>query len=516
MSKRNICFWGVLILFVLLSCWWTTYFPYNRELLYRAIPMSSDVIIEQPAIYEHWQQGTIKDLLLESLGEVEGQDGLASVLNESRIDQILEVVASKNTLFARVPSLSSNVKPALVVATWAGRKGQLLKWTSGFTLKSKLNHKVIDYGIKVWSIDLDAKESDYRFFSFAFYEGVLVGSLSHKPFGVDYIVGRMTQTRPMAPVLSKHLERDQTVRGGWFISQSAKTFGSQVMSYSFKKEAAKSVSGMLTWETGGPFVMTRDIPGHAQHYGEAVEMLGKLPAAALFMSHQFFERQMISNDRKGKLTVLRKLIRDNIKQDTPIFICLARPEYSGRLRGFRASSLLLGMKIKEEEKISELLATSLDTLNAAYKTNLIKTESMLNGHRVYNVSRVTGSFFDKMGQREKPTVTLIDDWLIIASNRDVVEALIGMGSGEGVVSGIDFDQSAFAGWAHVQSLGPVLGNMIALNDLWALASNRSRRTEFRMAVEAMQHLLRGLEGLETCVMVTEQKDNKTSLRIIMK
>jgi hypothetical protein len=516
MSKKNICFWGVLILFVLLSCWWTTYFPYNREVLYRAIPMSSDVIIEQPGIHEHWQQGTIKDLILESLGEVEGQDGLASVLNESRIDQMLEVVASKNTLFARVPSLSSNVKPALVVATWAGGKGQFLKWASGFALKSKVNHKMMDYGIKVWSVDLGAKEPDYRFFSFAFYEGVLVGSLSHKPFGVDYVVGRMTNTRPMAPALSKHLKRDQAVGGGWFLSQSAKTFGSQVMSYSFKHGDAKSVSGMLTWEAGGPFVMARAVPGHAQHCGEAVEMLGELPGAALFTSHQFFEWQMISNDRKGKLTVLRKLIRDNIKKDTPVFMCLAKPEYSGRLRGFKVPSLLMGMKIKEPEGISELLSTSLDALNAAYKTNLIKTEIMLNGHKVYNVSRVTGSFFDKMGQREKPSVTVIGDWLIIASNRDVVEALIGMGAGEGVVSGVDFDKSAFAGWAHVESMDPVLVNMIAMNDLWALASNRSRRTEFRMAIEVMQYLLRGLEGVETCVMATEQDGKKTSLNILVK
>jgi hypothetical protein len=242
-------------------------------------------------------------------------------------------------------------------------------------------------------------------------------------------------------------------------------------------------------------------------------LLGDTPAVTLFAPYQFFEWQMIAGDRKGGLSVLRKLLRENVKTDSPVFVSMCGPEYSGKMRGFKVPSLVVGMKIMNSDRFPETLSNGMDELNAAYKLNLIYTEQMLNGHTVYKFDQVTGSFFDDMGDAEKPALYVVDDWVIVGSNSEIIRYIIKDNAESPKISGIDFDQSMFACWAELEPLKELLINIIAMNDLWAIAVQRSRHTEFRAGVSGLQILLESLRNIKTCVAATVKDGSDTELQI---
>ena len=83
-------------------------------------------------------------------------------------------------------------------------------------------------------------------------------------------------------------------------------------------------------------------------------------------------------------------------------------------------------------------------------------------------------------------------------------------------AGIDFDKSMFAGWANLASLDKVLVNIIAMNDLWAIAVQRDRKTGFRATMSGLKGLLGSLKEMTTCRLMTVKEGDETELQIEIK
>ncbi|OVE76197.1 hypothetical protein BVX97_02060 [bacterium E08(2017)] len=512
--KNKFLFWVPLVLFIILCCWWVTYFPYNRELLYRAIPASSDIIIEKPGVYYAWQSDLTRNYVRD-LSEAAGMDEslLEQFEDGSDIGMLLEAVARKNTVISFVPSLSPEIKPAVVISTWAGTKGQLIGWNIKRLLGSEVSHQGYDYNLDMWSIDLKKEPDSDRYLSFAFYEGVMAACLSHREFGIDYILERMVHGRTMAPALSKRLEGDEPGGDIWMLAQNAKLYGTQSLSVSADRAGAGPLNMRLEWTDGNPFKMCSIVPGYEQYCDEVSDLLGDAPGVLAIAPYQFFEWQLVRNDRYSRLAEVRKLISENAVLDTPMFAAVCVGKYSGRMRGIRVPSLIIGMKLKEPGNFSVFMHRALDLLNTEHKLNVIAVGSEVSGRTIYSVDRVTGEFFKGMGANERPAFSLAGDWLIAASNTEVINRIYEMDSVQSPVDGIDFGKSMFSCWADLPSVESALVKMVAINDLISIASGKQRDTQSRHIMTAVLSAIRALQDMDTCWVMSIGEKDETVLNV---
>lgn len=516
MKRRTVIFWLVLSAFILLACWWILYFPYNRKGLYRSIPEDASVILEMPCLYQNWQDLSADSFFNGVLKQVPvDAEAFAGETDRETLEGAFRALASRNTLFAKTRSIGGSGRPALVFATWVGGKGQFVKWILPRVLKGRAEYRKLYYGIRVW--DMYMPGDGNRHVSFAVVEGILLGSVSQSVYSAEHLVKRVMYGYPIAPRLKERLDEETQGQssGGWIGFQDAKLFGDQSMSYDLKRGADGGIRAQCRWDNDNPFRMLKGAQGYGGQCREALRLLGDLPGIAVFCPYTYFELLIGDADRKGRLMTLRSIMRENASLQSPVFLCLCREEYGGRLRGFKVSSLLLGMKIRNPEDISETVTQALDTLNTKHKLNLIAAEDMVNGHKVFVLDRVVGPFFEGMGRNEKPAMCVIGDWLIGASNFGVLSAMIEMEPGSLIVDAIDFDKSLFSCWIDMAELEKALVNTIAMNDLWSIAKRRPRNNSFRDAMTGLKYCVRSRDDMETCVISTEGEGAGTVLKMNM-
>lgn len=490
MRIKSAVFWIILVLFISSACWWVTYFPYNPERLYRAVPMSSEVILELPRLSENWKdiaEGPLS-LRIAKYFNVSDQTYNA-VISDARIDRLISILASRQTLFANVPYLLGSKKSTLIISSWAGTKGQLLKWSLPFVLKGQAERKHLDNGADIWVLKKVVDEDMYL--SFAIVEGVFLGCLSLDPEGVKYLVDRIVNGRQVLPVFGKILSAGVdagVLENPCIYYQGVNWPGTQVARIITEDDNEKGFAGKVVWELGNPFHRLLIPDNYTKNCIEGVNILGDTPALLLAAPMSYMERVIKQNDPRGKLKFLVDVLIGKVDSETPVLVSLCKNEYKGKIRGLGAPSLVAAMRLKDVSAVMEDISTSVDRLNMEYKWGLFAPVGEYKGHKTFVLNKVSGMFFQGLGEREKPTVTVIGNWLIIGSNLDIVESLVDMDQGiPDLVRVASAGQSLFL-WTDFQAIKGVAVNFIALNDLVAYDRKISKKTKFRSGWNTVQIL----------------------------
>jgi hypothetical protein len=198
-------------------------------------------------------------------------------------------------------------------------------------------------------------------------------------------------------------------------------------------------------------------------------------------------------------------VRQAATDDAPLLLSLCRASYGGRILGFRTPTLILGCRLRDPSSFDKTLSDVLDGLNARLGWGLIPNTTFVHDRPVVSVKGIRKGIYGKMVEGEHPAFSVLDGWLVCASNGKVLGDMIVESRKRplnpdqpGWVSIAGPDNGRAVLWADIPAAAKSLARAVAVYDLMWYASSSERssgplREGLGIAVEA----LKSQQSLET-------------------
>jgi hypothetical protein len=112
--------------------------------------------------------------------------------------------------------------------------------------------------------------------------------------------------------------------------------------------------------------------------------------------------------------------------NAPVFFSVAGPEHNGTLYMLGAPTIYAGIKLNDPGSAADLVGVWLDRVNAIYRYGWIYSRDKLAGYDVFYVESIDAEGGGMQPRsKELPGCVVIDDWLVIASNRSALNRICG-------------------------------------------------------------------------------------------
>lgn len=482
---RQVTFWLLLAAFVGLAAAYSLYFPYSPEALYRAIPGHAAVITEHEQLAARWKEMLSNPLargLLRNAGFTEL--GLNRLVRDPGTQAILDRFAARHTVLAYVPVYSGRSgQPGWVFATWAGPQAQLLRWGVYSGSLRGMRKVRLASGRRIWSMEA-GPTAPGQHFSMVAAEGLLLGCLSSDPQGVEYVLHRVERRARVPAAMRTGLGSGDSIPGavrtpdrGWarWHGSGPGDFRARDLQFGWTLDGPGAYAGWLHGNFGLASASATNSPASGGTNRVAAirrlaTVLRNAPATLVVLPLSYVLQALPQAAEGSVLQWARAQLQQNAPPDALAFLCLCDLNHSSRIAGFRAPTLLAGVEIADAAKVPDLVSGLLDRLNAKYGWGLIPAADPQSEAGLIAVNGVTRRKLP-LGAGERPSVAVRSGWLLIASGRDALSALL-RESTQGAVAvpwledAVGWEADAY-GWSSIGASGDALAKALALYNLMA-------------------------------------------------
>ena len=501
-KKKRPVFWILLISFVVLAVFWTFYFPYSKENLYRAIPENAIFVSEHPCLSERWVECIKTPLahgMLNAFG-VEDKD-IDDIQNDSDIVSAVKIFANRNTVLGYVPRLDLSGRPAWVFASWAGFSTQPLRW--GWLSSKMSDFQEIDLGRNRsgWAKPVGA-DGEELWLSLAAVHGMVLGCVSSDNRGVRYLVDRIEGGVPVGNVFNETFEQwscgkatvaeQKTLDRIWFKWRG----GAPSAKRNYELECALILHG----EKGSKGWIKTDFLPQLPEVASSV----KVDIAGLnsCMSDQTDVRAIVPLDYvevfvkrwvpwQGTASLI-KAVRDEAKDDGSMCVAMLEPEFGGRIAGMKTCAALVGVRMKEGADGFSVVNRLLDVINRENKASLIpRREKGVEG--MISLDSARPGVLKLFGKEHRPAFIERNGWLFLSSSRMALEKLFTeepSGWSSWGSSSIDGDASAYL-MSDLSAVSEAVNGIVSICAIIASVQNVNDEafTARLQSIRAWMHVL---------------------------
>lgn len=465
MKKKMLILVGVLAI-VALGFWRVVYFPYDRELLYRAIPQDAAFISEHQKLGERWEtlaENPFTKSLLVSLGVKPEQ--VEKTVKDPGIELLLSKFAKDNTIVAYAPSYGRSGRPAWVLASWAGMHGQFARWgwySSALTGFSPLH---LDGGRGGWYMPLD-EGGDGRILSLAVADGVLLACVSEDTDGVKYLIDRVERRSQMSKALENRMLVEQAADGimdrGWY--RTGIRNGSHqpvLLGYSLSEHSASRTAGRIEVNTGIP-------AGALTNSADAdslAKLLGANASAVVMVPYSYMDKLLLAESGPDWLKMAGRGLKAAALEDGTSFACLLKDEYSSKIMMVKVPGFLVGTKIKDKDLSLAVVAGMIERMNVKYRWSFSPRKEEINGTTVMVLDGTAGGISALLKTEDHYAIFVYDGWLVFSSGFDSAKKLLSAGK-EGTApwrSGYDVRKSSAYAWVDLAAANQAMKTLHSLS-----------------------------------------------------
>lgn len=547
-------FWVLLLLFIGLSAWWSVYFPYKPDRLYAAIPDNAVLVSKHEELARRWKtlvRNPLVKCVLTSSG-IAGEE-IEEAAADPNINGIFERFAARNTVVAYVPVFGETAEPAWILVSWAGIYGQLLKWGLAMNLIPGFKKIRLEHGEKAWLLDRprslrsDAGNSENQagqavsednagkfsapYLSVSVAEGMLLASLSPDPGGSERLADAVRQkTRPARGYPPWRLKGNSIARDqGWF--QCVRPIP-RYFSYAFTSLNERAASG---WIRGKDFAGRRTegakgkrafssvspAAGEKQFWDSITTGMGQylVNASDAFITFPFSRVEPLMAHMNAPVDMrcgaIMALLESNAVENASVVLCLLRGNFSGRLFGFKAPTIMAALQVREGVAATEIVTGILDEINAEYAWTLIPLITP-NGvpeagpeWTLIGVGEGRPGAFSLLKPRDRPGFGLGRGWLVFSSNAAALSAFLAENPKSETADAWkgafeQFDKNAddvlACAWANPEPTGRALRNGIAVYSLAQMARNAPENNKAHERPPNIKAWIQGASAIKNCAL----------------
>lgn len=440
---RRILFWTLLVGSVVGSIWWINWFPFHVDRLYSVIPPDATVIVEHRQLAARWPELARNPLvrnLVASTANAHGQF-LHRSLDDPETALWIQRLAGRHAVLAYVPYFDGSPDDAWVMASWVGSFAHQMRWNMLWNRTGDGQTLDLGRGERGW-IMANEYDGTGKTLSLALVDGVLLACWSKNPEGVRILAQRKKWGAEPAEALREKLARRQTEAEphprfgsapdrGWLrsLAPQSRRHAAHPVRLAVTDLDAHSVAGWFGFESDRAPGPSADEPpaidtGNPTFLKALENILGASPAALTVLPLGQANRLVLQQNTKPAWQTLGALLTDAAGEHAPCFVSVCRPEYAGRILGFRTPGIVMGLHLDKPEKGRHIVAATLDILNAGLGLGLIlKDEVGMGGQNLMVVESANADAFLGLTPSERPTFAVSGNWLLFAANRSIMEKL---------------------------------------------------------------------------------------------
>ncbi|MEI8350972.1 MAG: hypothetical protein WCG36_01540 [bacterium] len=485
MTKRNrLFFWLILVVAMILAACWLFHVPYQPDRIFSAIPSDVTVVSVQTNLAAQWEPLLRNPLLGDVLkaGGVQDAD-LAALTTNTVIREWARKLASDQSVIAFTPSLGARHKPALVFASWIGSRSRSLRWQTAWIKSRDFFPVTLDEGrLTFYRVRTSLDKSELHL-SLALSEGLVLGCLSSDPAGVACLLetaeerpGRHSLASTGKPAQARHLLQRPSSQWGWL------ELGHTLIAYRVEltaRQLSLYMTGQNSLPEAKPLAALPGLNGVQPLIVDKSDFLALLPLGWL--------QAMIPKEPSSLwLQSIREFTEtNNTGADALAFAAVLDQQHNGRLRGPLGSTLrafikgvktptiLIGLQVGSRREADARLRRLIDQLNRQYAFTL--ESRMEEGSKGITLIEEPGrNFYGSFEAGERIAATMVDDWLILASNASILKHVLET-AGTPPTEGRTPDGAGPSALAHIQlnSLGQTLRNVAGILKLVTLFKGAS-------------------------------------------
>lgn len=496
---KRATFWILLAASVATAAWWVFYVPYRPERLFCAIPANASVMSVHQNLAGEWNSLLHNPLWLEVLHAAGiPEDELAGVATNEVIRQWFTRLASDQSLLAYVPALGGQGKPALVAATWVGGQSRRLRWQMAWIKSRDFSRLSLDEGrLNVWLTRVKVGKTNLRL-SLALSEGMVLGCLSEDPVGVRTLLEgaesyphRLTLAMTGRPERARRLLAGSPRHWGWVnVRDDLVTFQTALDDNRLRLD----VAGALALPPAPPLASAAGLKKVTDLLGSSSDLVTIVPLSWI--------HSLAGTDSSALwMNTLRPLFNTNAAPENALaFVALLDRDHSARLRspfgptlrslikGVKTPTLLLGMQVADPNEADLRIQRIVAQLNSQYNLNL-STRRLESGERktMTLIQDGASTFYGKFEPDEQVAYTMIDDWLILASNASTLKKMRDTTGKDAPAWGAQegSDQSAIA-WINLEGTGKTVKNLANILKLTTLLTSSPQAAGTRATLERIE------------------------------
>jgi len=534
MKTRTRFFWGILALFVCLAVWWSFYFPYSPDRLYRAVPAEATYISEHERLAGRWDsfcRNPLSRSVLVSMGMTEEQ--AEALARDPDAQALVKRFARKNTVVAYTPSLAGTGRPAWVVASWLGIYGQFMRWGSfaGLLDGAMLSKTKLDGGRDAWLLTPTDHGTTERL-SLAVVEGVLLGCYSPDPMGVRYLVRRVESGAAIVPELRQRLTSSpdrSTPDRGWVSVGEYREDGPLRLRYGMSRLAPDTSEGWMRGNLPGVLLPMGDdetpLPPTGTPGSEDLRaidgLLGDDVDAVMLMTRAYADSVMA---RKGSVSmqILWKNLAPYADKDGHVAAGVLGGEFSGRMLGLKVPAVVVMQKVNDPEQALAAVSGALDEINARHGWSLIPRQERIGQDDVVVVDTSRSGILASIGPRERPAFTVRSGWFVFSSNLDTLARLIDRSIQKEQVSPggamsrwrreLSGQESLGGAWIDLESGRVAFRNAVAVYTLSLVARNVNGQSEVRQGLDKLKYWVDAAGTMKTCALWLTPRESELEIR----
>ena len=425
--NRSPLFWLVAALFAGLTVWWTLHVPYAPEQIWKTIPAEAVFVSEHRNLAERWDafsHNPFTRSLLTTVGLT--PVALQDLSRDPESKKWLEALTAKDSVLAFVPALGAYREPAWVFASWLGGRSQRLRWSLAWQRDGGFKRGLSHHGRTYWVVEDFEIDGEHKL-TIAFVEGMLVGCLSRHPESILEVLDTYDGLMPSVADV-----RNLSVRGpwctdpvapdrGWFDPASLerpRPVDSKLIAYEFSELLPDKLAGQLCG--AAPFSFAQSTTARLKADG-LEKVLGELPQAVVIAQAAMLLPVLAEGTNPFWVRQCAELIRG--QKASTVMMAVLGDEYSGRFRGIRVPTLLIGIPVEQPASAVEWIPQAFDRLNARYRWGLISRELAAGEQRFYAVEGTVSSNSASLTLDERPAYAVVGKWLLFASNLDALRKL---------------------------------------------------------------------------------------------
>jgi hypothetical protein len=535
---RKTAFWVLLLLFALSGLWWVLSVPYRPDAVFSAIPSNATFVTVHRNLDQELNVMASHPVMRSALisAGVRDQD-LTSVCSNRETQAWIHRLASRETVFAYVPELGYQRKPAWVFASWIGGESQRLRWHLRWFKSADLRPIRLDYGRTIWITRTKFSQPGQRL-SLALSEGMVLGCVSSDPAGVRWLIetgdghptrpsvltsGELASARALAPTNLPHWGWYSLASGGDATRFSPNLIG---LGVTFLPDGRLDLSLV-----GNQALPAASALSTQPDYRKMASFLGSAPDLVTVMP--------LSWSRPVLLQTATPLWAEAVSQLTDTheaptnalaFLALLNREHSGRIRGalgksvaalvgkgLRVPTLVIGVQVRDANEGSARINRMVEVLNSRYGWSLAARTVESAGRPITLIAETRNNVYGKFEPDEQVAYTMLDNWLILASNAAMLQRLLNRPpqTGEETWARPSASDASASAWVDLNRCGKTLKEALAATQLAMMVGGSEGSTTTGTTLDAAREWIERVQVLEqaTASMTTTGAVSKMSVII---
>lgn len=494
-SLRQIAFWIILVVTLIVSTWWIFHVPYRPDRLFNAIPANATVVTVHENLAGEWDAVFGNPLLLRAIKASELDEGHFTAFGTNAVvRKWTEKLASDRSIVAYVPAMGAEHKPALVAASWIGNQSRLLRWQMAWLKTRDLIPVSLDNGnLTIWLSREKFGKTNLQL-SLALSEGLVLACISEDPIGVRTLLEgaenypyRYTLADLGTPAIARRLLAGSPAsrHWGWFMANH------QPVAF----QAAIQPESLSLEMSGSEKLPAAVNLNEAQGADSAMSLIGKTSDFAALLPVSWVSALIPQDPSSLLLNTIREFTDANGTPTNALaFIALLDQDNNGRIRGpinknlrglikgVKAPTLLMGLQVQSDAEADRRIGQLLVKLNSQYGMELVaRPFEPESGLRMTSVSDSRKSFYGSFEPEERVAYTARGNWLFIASNGAILKKLL---SQQAVAGKSDWKLEPASApeamaWANLNGFGQTLKNAAGVAKLATMLDSSGHSQSLR-------------------------------------